>query len=213
MSRILDIHTHNADASDAIISVGPGYDFKDDRLYSVGIHPWGTDTGDIPALLNQLSLDALRTNVMAVGEAGIDKIKGAPVDRQIEILKAHISISEKVGKPLILHVVKAFPEIIRLKMQTAPTQPWIKHGFRGKPELARELVRHGFYISLGENFNPASALAVPSDRLLTETDESRLPIKDIAGRIPNLDISLPFTIFGIDNLNYHSSWIPKVNSH
>ena len=32
----------------------------------------------------------------------------------------------------------------------------IIHGFRGKPELARQLTAAGFFLSLGARYNPAS---------------------------------------------------------
>lgn len=196
--KILDIHTHNADAVDAVISVGPGFRPESSKIYSVGVHPWYTSVPDLDEKLALLMTDARRPEVVAIGETGIDKLKGAPVDVQKDVMRKHVFISEELGKPLILHVVKAFPEIIRLKDGLKPTQPWIVHGFRGKPELARELVRHGFYISLGERFNLESADCIPRDRLLVETDESVCPIESIAEYIRDLDISLPFTIFGFD---------------
>jgi len=196
--KIFDIHTHNADAVDAVISVGPGFRFESGKIYSVGVHPWDTSASDLDEKLALLKTDARRPEVAAVGETGIDKLKGAPVYVQTEVLRKHVFISEELEKPLILHVVKAFPEIIKLKDRLKPAQSWIVHGFRGKPELARELVRHGFYISLGVQFNPESADCIPRDRLLVETDESACKIESIAERIPDLDISLPFTIFGFD---------------
>lgn len=197
--KILDIHTHNTDAVDAVINVGPGFSPESGRIYSVGVHPWDTSAPDLDKKLALLNADGRLPEVVAIGEAGIDKLRGASVEVQTDVLRRHVLISEEVGKPLILHVVKAFPEIIKLKDELRPVQPWIVHGFRGKPELARELARHGFYISLGERFNPDSVAVIPRDRLLVETDESDCPIESIASRIPDLDISLPFTIFGIDN--------------
>jgi TatD DNase family protein len=61
--------------------------------------------------------------------------------------------------------------------------PWIIHGFRGKPQLARQLINQGFYISLGELFNPQTATIIPTNRLLFETDESTLDIDTIIERI------------------------------
>lgn len=199
--KILDIHTHNADASDAIINVGPGFRTEPGKIYSVGVHPWDTSAHDLDERMSMLETDARHREVVAIGETGIDKLKGAPADVQAEVFRRHAALSEELKKPLILHVVKSFPEIIRLKEELKPGQPWIVHGFRGKPELARELIRHGFYISLGERFNSESAVCIPCDRLLAETDESTKTIESIVERIPNLDISLPFTIFGIGNNN------------
>lgn len=85
---------------------------------------------------------------------------------------------------MILHVVKAFPEIMALRKSLKPTQQWIIHGFRGKPQLAESLLRAGFDISLGEHFNPASAAIIPPSRLFAETDESLLPIEEIVDRMP-----------------------------
>lgn len=90
---------------------------------------------------------------------------------ETELLRYHYELSETLGKPLILHIVKSFPEIIALKKQWKPAQPWIIHGFRGKPQLARELLAHGFHLSYGKKYNPASLALTPASRLLRETDE------------------------------------------
>lgn len=90
---------------------------------------------------------------------------------QTALLRIHYELSETLRKPLILHIVKSFPEIIALRKQWKPTQPWIIHGFRGKPQLARELLAHGFHLSYGKKYNPASLAITPSSRLLRETDE------------------------------------------
>lgn len=145
--------------------------------------------------------------VKAIGETGLDtihKVTGSQVaDRlsdsqnvhtdllkmQTELLRYHVALSEELRKPLILHIVKQFGEIIRLKRELRPTQPWIIHGFRGKPELAKELLRHGFYLSYGEKFNPASVAVTPPSRLLIETDESQLPVSIIAKRLTTAGIA------------------------
>lgn len=90
---------------------------------------------------------------------------------QTALLRIHYELSETLRKPLILHIVKSFPEIIALRKQWKPTQPWIIHGFRGKPQLARELLAHGFHLSYGKKYNPASLAITHVSRLLRETDE------------------------------------------
>lgn len=137
--------------------------------FSVGLHPWDSATAS-DAEMDEIKRMAADPRVIAIGETGIDKLQGGDIDKQIELLRRHIEISERCKKPLILHVVKAFPEIIQLRRQLNPCQRWIIHGFRGKPELARELLRHGFDISVGRQFNPAAVAIIPSDRLFHETD-------------------------------------------
>lgn len=165
-----DIHTHRLDAGDdTIINLPQGAPLPDSGYFSVGIHPWDSATAT-EADMAEIERLAGNQRIVAIGETGIDKLRGGDIDKQLDILKRHIALSERLGKPLILHIVRAFPEIIRLRILLHPTQRWIIHGFRGKPALAQELLRHGFDLSLGEAFNPATAAVIPPDRLFHETD-------------------------------------------
>lgn len=190
-----DVHTHDHDRGGAIIDLAPELQPEEGKLYSVGVHPWDTSSPHLEELFKRVKEQATHPSVVAIGETGIDKLSGASTDIQTEILLRHIDLSERYNLPLILHVVRAFPEIIALKKRTNPRQPWIIHGFRGKPQLARELLRHGFYLSLGKKFNPDSAAIIPSDRLLIETDEDSSDPSEIAVRLPQYDPTLPDSLF------------------
>lgn len=179
---IKDYHTHNPVATDAIINASPG-DVLNPRLtYSVGIHPWHVD-GDID--LDSLDIMARQDNVVAIGETGLDGLCGTDEARQMQLLLHHIKLSEELGKPLILHVVRRYDRIMQLRKQLRPLQPWIIHGYRGKPELTRRLLALGFEFSIGEKFNPSSVALIPSSRLHYETDTSPLSIDTIISRIEN----------------------------
>ncbi len=183
MFSLPDIHTHDHSRyATAIINILPGEEIMPGASYSIGIHPWNADkTTDKD--LEILNKACHHPQVVAIGETGLDTQKGGNIDKQEELFRHHIALSEKYRKPLIIHAVKSFPTIIGIKRQVHPTMPWIIHGFRGKPQLATELLNHGFYISLGEKFNPATAAIIPTERLLTESDESSLSITEIAARI------------------------------
>lgn len=187
---LLDCHTHNPERwRDAIVSCRPGEfarlsaDYPDAQ-FSVGVHPWDTASCDAAAI--ERSLQLLQTiatdpRVVAIGEAGLDGLRGASDDVQEAVLRRHIELNETVGKPLVIHCVRRYDRMLHLQREMRPQQPWIWHGFRGKPELARQILAASprNYISLGERFNPLAAAAIPSDRLLAETDESPLPITQI----------------------------------
>ena len=113
----------------------------------------------------------------------MDTMCGVPMELQTEAFERHIRLSEDVRKPLIVHDVRAHPQLISLHKKWKPIMPWVIHGFRGKPQLADMLLREGFYLSFGEHFSPASVAVVPSGKLLVETDESHLSIEEIAGRV------------------------------
>lgn len=190
---ILDVHTHRpAPYPEGIISLmnpetileeNPKDGSKDWQAYSAGIHPWNTATPVSEETWQWLETMAEDNRVVAIGECGVDLSKGGPLYSQLLVLKRQIAISESVKKPLILHCVKTADIILGLKRDLQPLQPWIIHGFRGKPELMRQLTGKGIFLSFGEKFNPETVMAVPSDRLLAETDESALTITEIIGAL------------------------------
>ena len=174
---LIDIHTHNNAARNAIYSSGTLY--RADRKISVGIHPWHINA-NWQSEFAAIAGFAGKSNVVAIGECGLDMLKSpTPVELQEEILKAHILLAEEVQKPLILHCVKAYDRLIALRKEMKPQQAWILHGFRGKPQQTEQLIKAGFHISLGEKFNPDSARFIPADRLFIESDESNAAIADI----------------------------------
>lgn len=163
---VSDIHTHNPEAEDAVINLEPGMALRRDALYSVGWHPWWAQPD-----MEWVERMAQMPQVVMIGECGLDKRRSPlPFSEQIELTRQHALLAERLHKPLILHVVAAWAEIIALRRELRPEQPWIIHGFRGKPQLAQQLVRAGFYISLPPNAPAATEAAIPPERLLHETD-------------------------------------------
>ncbi len=165
--KVSDIHTHNPEATDAVINLEPGWSLRPDALYSVGWHPWWP----LPADMQWIETTARDPRVVIIGECGIDKRRGnGTLDRQLALTRLHAELAESLKKPLLLHIVGAWNEIIAMRRQMAPAQPWIIHGFRGKPQLARQLLDAGFDISLGPRHNPATLAIIPPARLHRETD-------------------------------------------
>lgn len=193
-NRLLDIHTHLVDGElrrDAVasLSLTPGSLpmieealKRTDQAYSLGIHPWDTASYD-PKLQEILEKLTESRNVVAIGECGFDPGKGAPMYRQIEIFRMQVLLAERLCKPMVIHDVKAHDMVVSFRNEVRPAQDWIIHGFRGKPTVAAMLLKAGCCLSYGERFNPESLLATPFDRLFAETDESRLSIEAIIGRL------------------------------
>jgi TatD DNase family protein len=65
---------------------------------------------------------------------------------------------------------------MRLHKELRPTQAWIVHGFRGKPEQARQYTAEGLYLSYGTKFNRESLLSTPIGRIFIERDEDCTPL-------------------------------------
>ena len=183
---LVDIHTHSAHStthSSVVrnLNLNEAEDFfKSDEqaLCSVGIHPWHADSfsEDMLTKLEEWSEDK---RFIAIGECGLDKNSNVGFEKQLSVFEAQITISEKSNKPLIIHCVGYFNELLALKKNWNPTQLWIIHGFRGKPELAAQVLKADCALSYGEHFNAESVRLTPIEKIFVETDESILNINEI----------------------------------
>lgn len=178
---IIDCHTHCLTAENAVVSCSPDAFFPvPGILYSVGCHPWNV-FGDCD--WDMLEEAARHPQVVAIGESGLDRLRGGDAVSQESAFRRHIALSEVLGKPLIIHEVKAVDDILRLQRELRPGQKWVRHGFRGNANVAKMLTDKGLFLSFGEKFNVEAVKSVPLDRLLIETDDSILSISEIAEKI------------------------------
>ena len=190
--NVPDVHTHRPvpPGATAIRSLEPGEVLAPAHGYfSAGIHPWHIGA-DREARMERVARLSSSPQVVALGECGLDKacLKALPaaVERdaafrlQMQVFEAHIRLSEAVGKPLIIHCVRAWGELLALHRQCKPGQAWVVHGFRGNRRVAEMLLAEGLYLSFGERYQADALRAVPDGRLFAETDESALPIGLIA---------------------------------
>ncbi len=165
-----NIHTHRRDRdADAVINVVPGEAMLDRQAYSVSIHPWNADTATDESL-STLARHARDPRVVAIGETGIDRLRGPELAIQERLFREHIKLSEALAKPLIIHCVRAYDVILKLKKELRPVQPWIIHGYRGGVALTRQLLAADLYLSIGARYNADSVALIPASRLLHETD-------------------------------------------
>ena len=171
--NILDIHTHVLPqvpgTALVCIGCGPLPEKEEGHWFSAGLHPWDV-TEDFDTQLNMVEPLLANPRVPAVGECGFDTLKGPSHDLQEQVFIRQIELSERYAKPMILHVVRDFDSVIRLRRTLKPEQPWLIHGFRGGPEQMSQLYSHGILVSFGLKYNPESLRQVPSDRLFLETD-------------------------------------------
>ena len=178
--EITDFHTHNLHAKHAIINVPKEWLLQPtlfapqgDAVYSVGIHPWWTENvAEIEKMLHNMPRLLLHPQVVAVGECGLDALRGAVLPQQIEVFKAQIKMAEVAQLPVTLHVVRCYDRILQLHKWLRPTTQWTVHGFRGKPILAQQLLQAGIDLSFGMHRNEESWQITPPHRRHVESDES-----------------------------------------
>lgn len=171
--EILDIHTHHlpVKAGQAILNVFPANFMPEpERYYSVGYHPWYLSADGLEdwGLLDNI---VAHPQVLALGETGLDKVTEVDYSVQKIAFERQVKMAMQVSKPLIIHCVRSYNEIVELKKAFKPSNPWIIHGFRGKKELVEQLTNHGIYLSYGFHYNENALRSTPLDMLFLETDE------------------------------------------
>lgn len=182
-----DIHTHRLtdSAPEEVLLSCPVLkkEIPAEAVYlSAEIHPWYLTAENLSCQIERMENMLSDSRVLALGEVGLDKLTECPYPIQIKAFEEIVSISEAYGKPLIIHCVKSVDELIAIRKKMRPALPWIMHGFRGKPQQADSLLRHGFYLSFGEHYNSQVMKEIPIERLFLETDESNAPIDELYNR-------------------------------
>lgn len=195
MNPFVNIHTHNhIDDKDLIqitnIDIDNIANVDVTFLFSFGIHPWKClqSTDYCQQTLFKLS-HILKSSdhqlLKAIGECGLDRACNSDFELQKEIFIRQIEISEQHHKPLIIHCVRAYPDVISIRKETKAKQVWIIHGFQGNEQTATQLLNHGIFLSLGnilfKNEEHAKQLlkVIPSDKLFLETDISARNIIEV----------------------------------
>lgn len=145
-----------------------------DAWFSCGIHPWFSEGSEEQFSL--LQKEATDSNVVAIGEIGLDKLRGPGIAKQIIVFRKQIELAIAVRKPIIIHCVKAWDELIALYKEYKGTVPWIIHGYRGNPRQTEQLSKIGFKFSIGDHFNSESIKHIPLDSIFCETDTSDMTI-------------------------------------
>ena len=192
----IDIHTHQILNSEEVLSIPSiflqniDFQYGIDFPFTSAIHPWHAtlfSSEEIDLMLRKLT-DYPR--LIAVGETGLDKACNIDYQFQKRVFEQHIEFAENQHKPLIIHAVKSWNEIIvyvrKIKV------PVILHAYTAGPEITRQLIDLGCNFSLGKAvLNLSSHLQeslklIPDDSLFLETDNSSLSIIEIYDQVSKL---------------------------
>ena len=197
----IDIHTHNAKPAKGIFAVEnlmahenliPGTITA--KAFTAGIHPWHLNEFNRDQLLEYVSNVAGDPNLIAFGEAGFDKLRGPSVELQTSTFAEQVKIAGEYNKPLVIHCVRAWEELLAAHRKMKPLTPWLVHGFRGKQELALQLIKRGMYLSFWFDFvlrkESAELLKfLPREKIFFETDGADVDIRDIYGKV-SIDLGM-----------------------
>ena len=200
----VNIHTHTAKPGGnllQIVNLKLEQPCPEQGLYSYGIHPWDLDNAafQLEKALQTIEEKLKFSQVVALGEAGLDKMHKESFEKQMELFERQIDLSEALQKPMILHDVKSHNEILALRKKHKAKQPWILHGFNGTEQDIQQLTGQGLYLSVGESLLHSerkihnSFKYIDLDYLFFETDMAEVGIETIyeaAAKISDIDIAV-----------------------
>ncbi|GAB1489873.1 TatD family hydrolase [Opitutaceae bacterium] len=159
---------------------------------SYGVHPW--DAGNrTPAWLDHLRSRLLADPQAAVGEIGIDRwmtdsarpddarlsgLRRAPLSEQSEVFLTQLALATELDRPATVHCLQAWGALDELlRGSPRPARGFLLHAYSGPKEMVPGFAQLGAYFSFNGAFlDPRKEaireafLAVPSERLLVETD-------------------------------------------
>ncbi len=154
---------------------------------TAGLHPHEAKDLDhrIGAEIEEMLHDP---RCVGVGETGLDFFRmHSPKEDQERVFRLHIDLGREAGKPLVVHVRDAWPEVLRL-LDEGSAEHVVIHCFSGDAQIARECVARGYFLSFAGNVTypknehlRQAAIATPLDRLLVETDSPFLAPQKLRG--------------------------------
>jgi TatD DNase family protein len=185
--KYINLHTHQFTDRHDILEIVNQYPNEFDAgipHYSIGIHPWYIVADRIEEDLVMIESKLELENCLALGECGLDKRIEIPFDLQIAVFEKQLLLAEKYQKPIIIHCVAAFQEVIEIKNRLKISVPLIIHGFSKNEETAQQLIKNGFYLSFGKYLlrNPDLETVfqnVPNDQFFLETDTIEEGIREV----------------------------------
>lgn len=213
---LFDTHAHYDDESfdadrDAVLTalpeqgvgliLNPGCDVESSRkavryaaahphVYAaVGIHPencGGCTAGDLDAIRALAQLP----KTVAIGEIGLDYYwaENPPRDFQQQVLRQQLALARELALPVIIHDREAHADTLAI-VREFPGVTGVFHCFAGSPEMARELLKMGWYLGFDGPVTyknarraPEVAAVTPLDRMLIETDSPYMTPVPYRGR-------------------------------
>jgi TatD DNase family protein len=182
-----NFHHHQKDNSNGIYNLKLNEDIPDFG-FSVGLHP--KDIWEDWAIeLEKIKKITQHTKCMAVGECGLDKRIDVDFQLQQKVFLAQISWANEIQKPLIIHCVRAYSEIITLKKKSKVAM--VVHGFNKKKTVADMLLSHDFYLSFGKAVLQNVSLqgivkTIPLEKIFLETDDEDFNMDALYQKVASL---------------------------
>ncbi len=189
MQKYIDIHSHLLSNPEndifRICSFDPVMDpfFNTEMNFSAGVHPWSVNHQHVDWFVWMVRKLSRNEHCLAIGECGLDYYHSTDPRVQKEIFIRHYEISETSNLPLIIHCVRAFHDLLKLRKELKPEMQWIIHGFSKSSETAKQCLDSGCALSFGKKVLDSAYVKVlkviPDEMIFFETDDDDVDIRDL----------------------------------
>ncbi len=185
-TMFIDAHTHSYKTADI--------SFVMDK-HSAGIHPWELNVEFTLELIKEKFQRLSFDNVYAVGECGLDRVRLGlmPIADQISIFRWHLEAALLIEKPVVIHCVRAYSDLLQILKQSSNLPKLLIHDFNGNEHQSNELLKYPVIFSVGKQLitKPQLLEQLTVERVLLETDDQfDVTIQDLyahAGKVFNVD--------------------------
>ncbi|AZB21373.1 hydrolase TatD [Kaistella haifensis] len=185
--EFFDFHHHDFNKKNGIYNLKLN-EIPPANYFSAGIHPQDISNRFEEDFL-WLKTIVKSENCVAIGECGLDGLIDIDENLQNEIFQKQIELANELQKPIIIHCVRRFSQLLHFKKKAKV--PMIVHGFNKRKTVGEDLLKHQFCLSFGKsalyNVNLQDFLKeIPIDKLFLETDSADFEIKDLYYKIAEL---------------------------
>lgn len=185
--KFFDFHHHHSKNNFGIYNL-KFEEAPTNSWFSAGIHP-AIISQDFETQFSWLKEISQNENCIAIGECGLDGLIKVDEKLQEEVFLKQIEWANEIQKPLIIHCVRRFPQLISLCKKAIV--PLIVHGFNKKKSIGEELLKNQFYLSFGksllENVNLQNFLEeISLDKIFLETDDANFEIEILYQKVSEI---------------------------
>jgi TatD DNase family protein len=187
----IDIHTHSYYQDPEVTLLLNTFPEETEKtglsvMLSMGLHPWHINEKHWEGMVEIIRQSAsVNPHVVAIGETGLDKTITCPLPVQEQVFLAQLSVAETFHKPVVIHCVRSYSEMLALRKKSDQRIPWIFHWFNADEQIGRELIRKNCYLSFGHMlFNDKSKAfrvfkTIPPENVFFETDDAGYTIRQV----------------------------------
>jgi len=198
----INIHTHLPDRSGNTIELlslqlNKGETPGENVFCSAGWHPWDAQKAS-PERIRETIVAAVQwPQTIALGECGLDRVCRVDLELQKKVFLLHLEAAKEYNRPLIIHCVKAFSDLLQELKRNRFKGKLVFHAFNGNQMQIESLLSYDAFFSIGPGIVSEaprlieSFCSIPVERLFLETDTTTVQILDVyrkAAEIKHIEV-------------------------